>query len=306
MSDGRVQRSSPQIESILRSLHRIESSLLADSDLSKLHKESKAEDGATIFIPNWNHKHYLPRSIRSAISAVGHLKEAGFSAEILIIDDASRDGSQKFLRTIQMLYEEVPLNTVFLKRNLGLPRLRNLAMQMSRYRYVCTMDADNELVADNLPLFLRSIVETGAALVHGNLIDKQGERVIQLRTSEAASMLLTIGNRIDAFALVDARKLLRVGGYLSDPRLVYEDWEMVLHLIAEGEKVVFVPVVMGHYHRTPGSMFEETTEKWGPKAGAPSAEMVALIRRMYAQTGTREWDTIQVGHIYHPAVGYIG
>ena len=45
---------------------------------------------------------------------------------------------------------------------------------MSKYRYVCLMDADNELIADNLPLFLQSIIETGAALVHGNLLEKQG------------------------------------------------------------------------------------------------------------------------------------
>jgi hypothetical protein len=25
---------------------------------------------------------------------------------------------------------------------------------------------------------------------------------------------------------------------------------------------------------------------------------------MFAQTGTREWDVLRVGHIYHPAVGY--
>jgi hypothetical protein len=26
---------------------------------------------------------------------------------------------------------------------------------------------------------------------------------------------------------------------------------------------------------------------------------------MFAQTGTREWDAVNVGRIYHPAVGYI-
>jgi hypothetical protein len=26
---------------------------------------------------------------------------------------------------------------------------------------------------------------------------------------------------------------------------------------------------------------------------------------MFAQTGTREWDAVKVGRIYHPAVGYI-
>jgi hypothetical protein len=33
--------------------------------------------------------------------------------------------------------------------------------------------------------------------------------------------------------------------------------------------------------------------------------VVTLLRRMFAQTGTREWDTVRVGRIYHPAVGYI-
>jgi glycosyltransferase involved in cell wall biosynthesis len=302
---------------VLQSLHRIETNVLGDPDLSRLYQESKTEDGVTIFIPNWNHRSYLPRSVNSALGAVGHLREAGFSAEILVIDDASRDGSQKLLRSIQMLYGEFPLRTLFLKQNLGLPRLRSLALQMSRFRYVCTMDADNELVPDNLALFLQSIMETGAALVYGNLIAKQGEEVIGLWSSRAATMRLTRGNYIDAFALVDARKLLRVGGYNSDPRLyAHEDWEMVLHLIAEEEKIVFVPAVMGYYHLNPGSMLQETLQRSKRKDGSGvgtlrpeetrrSKETRALMQRIFAQTGTREWDPVRVGYIYHPAVGFI-
>jgi len=307
LSDGKV----------LQSLHRIETGVLDDPDLSRLYQESKAENGVTIFIPNWNHRARLPRSVNSALDAVGHLREAGFSAEILVIDDASRDGSQKLLRAIQMLYEEPHLRTLFLKRNLGLPRVRNLALQVSRFRYVCTMDADNELVPNNLPLFLQSIIETGAALVYGNLIAKQGEEVIGLWSSRAATMRLTRGNYIDAFALVDARRLLRAGGYNSDPRLYgYEDWEIVLHLISEEEKIVFVPAAMGYYYRIPGSMLQGTLQQTERKAGSHSEalrpeetrrskETKALMQRMFAQTGTREWDPVRVGHIYHPAVGFV-
>ncbi|MGH3106982.1 MAG: glycosyltransferase family 2 protein, partial [Rubrobacter sp.] len=249
---------------------------------------------------------YLPRSIRSALQAIDRLGEAGYSGELLVIDDASRDGSQKFLRTVQVLYEDAPLKTVFLERNLGLPRLRNLAMRMSRYRHVCMLDADNELVADNLPLFLQTGVQTGAAVVHGLLIDKREGRMTGLRSDNVASMRLTTGNYIDAFALLDAMKVLRAGGFVTDQRLYgYEDWEMILHLIAEEEQVVFVPVVMGYYHLTPGSMFAETAEDKGPPPRSAAPEVVTLLRRMFAQTGTREWDAVRVGRIYHPAVGYI-
>jgi glycosyltransferase involved in cell wall biosynthesis len=290
---------------LLQSANRIESSVLADPGLSGLYTESKAENGVTIFVPNWNHRTYLPRSLRSALDAIASLQEAGYSAELLVIDDASRDGSQKFLRTVGALYEDTPLRTVFLERNFGLPRLRNLAMRMARYRYVCMLDADNELVAGNLPLFVQSAAQTGAALVHGLLLDKREGRMTGLRSDNVASMRLTAGNHIDAFALVDARKLLRVGGYLEDPRLPHEDWEMLLHLIAEEEQVVFVPVVMGYYHLASGSMYAETAEDKGPRPRTAAPEVVALLRRMFAQTGSREWDAIKVGRIYHPAVGYI-
>jgi glycosyltransferase involved in cell wall biosynthesis len=290
---------------ILQSNNRIETGGVADPDLGRFFNENKVENGVTIFIPNWNHRPYLSRSIRSALQAVERLEEAGLSGEVLVIDDASRDGSQKFLRTVRVLYEGAPLETVFLEHNLGLPRLRNLALRMSRYRHVCMLDADNELVADNLPLFVQSIVQTDAALVHGLLLDKREGRMTGIRSDYVASMRLTAGNYIDAFALVDAKKLLRVGGYLADSRLPHEDWEMVLHLIAEEERVVFVPVVMGYYHLAPGSMYAETAATKGPRPSSAAPEVVALLRRMYAQTGTREWDAIKVGRIYHPAVGYI-
>src|SRR5215216_4843935 len=102
------------------SLRRIESSILDQQLLTEDFREREnKDDGLTIFIPNWNHRSFLPRALRSALDALGHLEGEGYSAEILVIDDASRDGSQKFLQTVQALYNEPRLKTVCLKQNLG-------------------------------------------------------------------------------------------------------------------------------------------------------------------------------------------
>src|SRR5215207_6893215 len=279
------------------SLSRIESNILEKQNLGELYQENKDVGGLTIFIPNWNHRAFLPRSLRSALDALGHLESEGFSAEIIVIDDASRDGSQKLLRTVQALYDEPRLKTLCLQQNLGLSRLRNLALKMSRFRYVCLMDADNELVPSNLPLFLRSILETDATMVYGNLIDRQGRDVVGVRSNMPVTLHLIRTNYIDAFSIVDADRILKLGNYTRIHPYCPDDWEMNLHLIAEEESIVFVPAVFGYYHKLPHS---------GNQENVPFAQTAnATLRRVYAQTGTREWDSMQVGRIYHPDVGFM-
>jgi glycosyltransferase involved in cell wall biosynthesis len=279
------------------SLSRIESNILDKQNLGELYQANKDVGGLTIFIPNWNHRAFLPRALRSALDALEHLESEDFSAEIIVIDDASRDGSQKLLRTVQALYDEPRLKTLCLQQNLGLSRLRNLALKMSRFRYVCLMDADNELVPSNLPLFLRSILETDATMVYGNLIDRQGRDVVGVRSNMPVTLHLIRANYIDAFSIVDADRILRLGAYTRIHPYCPDDWEMNLHLIAEEEVIVFVPAVFGYYHKLPLS---------GNQENVPFAQTAnATLRRVYAQTGTCEWDSMQVGRIYHPDVGFM-
>jgi glycosyltransferase involved in cell wall biosynthesis len=286
----------PDGKTTFRSLSRIESAALADPSLHRLVGSEKEDGGLTIFIPSWNHRPYLPRALSSAFSALEHLEKAGYPAEVLVVDDGSRDGTQKLLRGVQALYDEPRLKTLFLKRNLGLPRLRNLGLQMARFKYVCWLDADNELAPENLPAFVRSIMETEAALVHGNLITVSEGSPRHLKNNARVTMRISQHSHVDALALVDAEKLIRVGGY--NPWFYSgSDWEMVLHLISEEERIVFVPLVLGRYHIHRMSMFRE--------ARPHMEEIQDSVYRMYSQSGTREWDPLQVGYTYHPETGYL-
>lgn len=277
-------------------LGRFDSRLVDQQLLEEGYRKDKQDGGLTIFIPNWNHRAFLPRALRSALDALEALERGGFSAEILVIDDASRDGSQKLLRTIQATYNEPRLKTLCLRQNYGQARLWNLALRVSSFQHVCRVDADNELLSDNLPLFLRSARDTGAAMVYGNLIDIKDGQVAGARSNMAPTLRLTMSNYIDAFSIVDAEKILEIGGYARVHPYAPEDREMVLHLIAEEEEIVFVPAVLGYYHKHRMSASRELQL---------SRDGRLAVGRIYAQTGPRGWDNLRVGRIYHPGVGYV-
>jgi glycosyltransferase involved in cell wall biosynthesis len=50
---------------------------------------------ASIVITNWNGKHHLQRNLQSVLDAA---KEFGGPTEIIVVDDASTDGSVDYLR----------------------------------------------------------------------------------------------------------------------------------------------------------------------------------------------------------------
>src|SRR5437764_12262631 len=102
--------------SLLRVLSRIEDAVLASRSGAFADEGIAEKDpaGVTIFIPNWNQRPFLPRSVGSALRGVEALKRAGFDGEVIVVDDASRDGSQRFIRTADVLYGAGRMVTAFL------------------------------------------------------------------------------------------------------------------------------------------------------------------------------------------------
>ncbi len=257
-------------------------------------------DGITIAIPNWNHELFLPRSISSALIAVKQLRETGIGGEVLVVDDQSRDGSLALLRQLEALYFDEGLRVLALQTNGGVCRARNQALLHTRYRHVIVMDADNELVPENVIYFHRAMTDTGAAVVYGNLIAKNWPGVTkQIISNESFQPRIFTENYIDNFSMVDRRQVLDlIGGYSPNPRMQARgDWDFFLSLAVNGAKLVFVPVVMGIYYRLPGSMLREST--------AQNSDEHTIIYRTYDQVGIRQRMPLATRHLrYHPDVGY--
>lgn len=257
-------------------------------------------DGVTIAIPNWNHEYFLPRSLASALRAVEQLATQGVAAEVLVIDDCSRDGSLPLLRQLEALLFTAGLRVLALAQNGGLGAARNLALQCARYRYIVWLDADNELLPENTFQFYRAIRDTEAALVYGNLLCLDtAHEARRLLSNESVRDRLFEANHIDACALADRAQLLDGGGYQTSQVLHgWDDYELNLHLITQGRKLVFVPLAFALYYQLPHSLIQELNR---------SADQAnERIQRMFNQHGARARLPYNSRHLrYHPDIGYL-
>src|SRR5579884_1769813 len=221
-----------------------------------------ALDGVTIAIASRNQELLLPRAIDSALQTIELLRNGNISGEVLVIDDGSRDGSPILLRQLEAMYYREGLRVLALTDHGGFASCRNLALVNARYRYVALLDANKELIPENLLTFVRALHETEAAVVYGNVLVRTptSRCAMNLVSNESVQLKLFHGNYIDAFSVVDRCQLLDLGGFETSNQ-VQEDHEMWVHLAVNGRKIVFVPLAFGYHYVLPGSPTTKVDDK---------------------------------------------
>jgi hypothetical protein len=181
--------------------------------------------------------------------------------EVVVVDDASRDGSAQAVRAWIRGHPRIPAVLLRHPSNRGLPSARNTALGFARGELVFILDADNRLYPHCLEQLVAALDrDPDAAFAYGlherfthegpwglmNLFPWEPER-------------LRAGNYIDAMALVRASVLRRIGGYTTDARLYgWEDFDLWCHLAELGERGAFVPEVVARYRSAQHTMLALT------------------------------------------------
>lgn len=252
--------------------------------------------GLTIAISSWNHELLLPRAVASALAGVQALAECQIPAEVLVVDDCSRDGSATLLRQIEALYYDQGMRVLLHERRHGAATTRGHALARATYRYLVYVDSDNELSPYALPLLYRAIVDTGAAMAYGNLIAHRAGGVIVM-SNESVQGNLFEDPYIDMCALWDRAQLADLGGF-DEGQAIPEDLELILHLVTNGRRLVFVPVVLGYHYQYPGS--------WISTLSQQNPDYFRQIQRVFDQLGRREQGHANSLYLrYHPDLGYL-
>jgi glycosyltransferase involved in cell wall biosynthesis len=98
----------------------------------------------SVIVPSYNRMEYLDLALRSALNQT--VKEF----EVLVVDDASTDGSVAMVE--QMQKEDSRLRLLALEKNIGIAATRNTGIQNCTTKYVTFLDSDD--------LFARERIET--------------------------------------------------------------------------------------------------------------------------------------------------
>jgi glycosyltransferase involved in cell wall biosynthesis len=208
---------------------------------------SLASARATVIVPLYNYGSYLPEALDSVVAQTTR------PLDLIVVDDASTDDSL----AVAVRWAEANasfLDRVLVVRNLanaGLAHTRNVGFDLADTPWVLPLDADNRLRPRCVEECLRIAEVTGATYAYP-VIQQFGEGEALMGAAPYDPVRLTIGNYIDAMALVSRAAWAAVGGY----RLItggwedYDLWCSFAECGLRGEQVPGEPLAEYRVHRT--------------------------------------------------------
>lgn len=229
---------------------------------------------ATVIIAAWNAEDSLERSVASALAQVG------VQLEVIVVDDASGDGT---LALAQALAGNDPrVRVVAQQTNGGPAAARNAGIAVARGRWIAVLDADDTMVEDRLRAMIDLADRTGADAIYDNVqpVDLTGaalgspfvppaglDGAEQNGTGNESATRWTLtdylrGNQVraDRPGLGYLKPVLRAG-FLRDHDIRYdarlrngEDYHLMLDILVEGGALWFTPTAGYLYTRRPGSV----------------------------------------------------
>jgi GT2 family glycosyltransferase/glycosyltransferase involved in cell wall biosynthesis len=229
--------------------------------------EPAINDAATVVIPNWNGKDLLERYLPSVIEAIqGH--EAN---EIIVVDNASTDGSAEFVRA-----NFPQVNLIEMRENLGFGGGANAGFRAARNDVVVLLNSDMRVAPDFLPPLLEGFADPEVFAISCQIFFTDPNKLREetgLTQGWWEDGLLRVRHRLDpaidepypcfygggGSCAFDRVKFLELGGfdelyhpfYLEDTDLGYQAWKRGWKVLYQPHSVVF------HEHRgTIGKRFK--------------------------------------------------
>lgn len=203
---------------------------------------------ATVIIPNYNGKHFL----KPCLDALS--KQTFSSFEIIIVDNASTDGSLEFL---DLNYPEI--KTISLEENYGFSKAVNIGIKNAKTPYVILLNNDTEPAADYIDYMVKAIEKSPEIfsvsskmiqMYHPEFIDSAGDLYTVLGWAICRGTGRPVSNYTTADTIFSAcagaaiyrRNVFKKIGYFDEAHFAYlEDVDIGYRAKIYGYKNTYCP-----------------------------------------------------------------
>ncbi|MFN6485475.1 MULTISPECIES: glycosyltransferase family 2 protein [unclassified Nostoc] len=189
------------------------------------------EPKVSVIIPTYNRKHYLERAINSV------LNQTYTDYELVVVDDASTDGTTSFIA------EKYPsVRCVSLPKNCGAGGARNEGIRIARGSFIAFLDSDDEWLPKYLETQIQYIESSpDNVIVFCGCIHQMQDGKIEkfscqpwLAYPDLTYHLLSENFILTASIVVVSKNALNKAGYFNESLKICQDKELFLRLFCLG------------------------------------------------------------------------
>jgi succinoglycan biosynthesis protein ExoO len=216
----------------------------------------------SVIVAAWKAAGFVDKAIASALSSTG------VRVEVIVVDDASPDGTAEVLRRLAAADRRVIADRLAV--NSGPSVARNRAIELASGRYVAVLDADDGVTPDRLARLVGLADASGADIVIDNMteVDEAGRRLgpflksegfagardIDLAVWVALNHPMKSNDCLGYLKPLIRRSTLVETGVRYDPALRNsEDYYFVAQLLASGGWMTYTPEAGYLYRRSASS-----------------------------------------------------
>jgi len=207
-----------------------------------------------VVIPCYGYAHYLPEAVGSV---AGQTRPP---AECVVVDDGSPDDTAEVANRLIGEHDDLDLRLVR-QENAGLSAARNAGVRATSAPLLLPLDADDRLAPTALEELAAEFArdpELDVVCPYARSFGASTERVVTL---PATGRRMLRGNIFVYCSMFTRRIFERVGGYNSNMRYGYEDWDFWLGAIEAGANLGHLPRELMLYRRHGRSMLDDADDR---------------------------------------------
>lgn len=213
----------------------------------------------SVIIPTYNRIHTLPASIDSV------LKQTYGNLEVIIMDDASEDGTEEYVKSI----EDNRIRYRKSSTNMGPSAARNLGAELATGEYLAFQDSDDEWMPDKLEKQMELLLDEELSLVYCEFGMYRGEELrirvpfreipYNQKCGDIFSYLLLYPLISTQTMVVKRDAFLQEQGF-NETLKAYEDFEFTLRF-SRRNRIGFVEETLVKVNSSPESVNKRFAER---------------------------------------------